>query len=65
MSEISRMEVAQVFKGRTINFLSEDIDLIAEALNRGILPQIVNKRSALRMRFNTLRDDVLVTESDR
>lgn len=65
MSEISRMEVAQVFKGRTINFLSEDIDLIAEALNRGILPQVVNKRSALRMRFNTLRDDVLVTESDR
>lgn len=65
MSEISRMEVAQVLKGRTINFLSEDIDLIAEALNRGILPQVVNKRSALRMRFNTLRDDVLVTESDR
>lgn len=65
MSEISRMEVAQVFKGRTINFLSEDIDLIAEALNRGILPQVVNKRSALRMRFHTLRDDVLVTESDR
>ena len=59
------MEVAQVFKGRTINFLSKDIDLMAEALNRGILPQVVNKRSALRMRFNTLRDDVLVTESDR
>lgn len=65
MSEISRMEVAQAFKGRTINFLSKDIDLMAGALNRGILPQVVNKRSALRMRFNTLRDDVLVTESDR
>ncbi|MCZ6763486.1 MAG: pilus assembly protein, partial [Alphaproteobacteria bacterium] len=64
-SGISRKEVEKVFKGREINFLPEDNKLMAEAINRGILPRVVNKRSALLKRFNTLLDDVLVTESDR
>ncbi len=64
-SGISRKEVEKVFKGNTINFLPEDNDLMAEALNRGILPQDVNKRSRLIKRFNKLLDDILVAETDR
>jgi len=64
-SGISRKEVEKVFKGSTINFLPEDNDLMAEALNRGILPQDVNKRSRLIKRFNKLLDDILVAETDR
>jgi len=64
-SGISRKEVEKVFKGNTINFLPEDNDLMAEALNRGILPQDVNKRSRLIKRFSKLLDDILVAETDR
>jgi pilus assembly protein CpaE len=63
-SGISRKEVEKVFKGNTINFLPEDNDLMAEALNRGILPQEVNKRSKLLRRLDKLLDKVLVTEAD-
>ncbi len=64
-SGISRKEVEKVFKGHTINFLPEDNDLMAEAVNRGILPQDVSKRSTLIKRFGKLLDDVLVKNSDR
>ncbi len=57
-SGISRMEVEKFFDGSRINFLSEDNELMAEALNRGIIPLEVNKRSALLKRFNKLLDDV-------
>lgn len=53
------------FKGNTINFLPDDGDLIAEALDRGILSQDVNKRTAHIKRFNRLLDNMLEIETDR
>lgn len=64
-SSISRKELEKVFKSRAINFLPEDNDLMAEALNRGILPQDVNRRSAFIKRLNKLLDDVLANDADR
>jgi hypothetical protein len=44
--------------------LSEGNDLMAEALDRGILHQVVNKRPAPLKRFDQLLGDVLVTKTD-
>lgn len=51
-SGMSRTEVDSAFNGNSINFLSEDNELIAEALNHGILLQDVNKSSGFIEDFN-------------